>query len=671
MIYFDYPKVRRSLAKVCRKGYGCKANVICKKQVARYVSMISRKRLLIWIKINKESNFFLKTEKGGKHLRSFHPSRASVKQIFHRVEYRPEDLDIYSSGTLEDAGISLRRLKSREPILHDAGVMELGSKSKRSPAYCWVGDIRRREFGFINNRFVRNFSIWNTEKVSPQNIIIWKKMAFRIYNIQKRIYKASQTGNKGAVLFLQQRLTNSKDAKYLSVRYVTEDTGNIVYLTAKEKIYLVKILKIDGNLSFLKRWGTFKIENNKSYFMNLSTVQNRAKQALVLMALEPEWEAKFESNSYGFRPGRTVHDTVKVLFDSLGNQGNRGNYKKYILIADLRGCFSNLDYRYLLKKLRTSEKITKQIESWLKIYKYVELHSNPLKNHRVITSKNIIFPFLINVILHGMENTLKSWVTKQGWINSKGVVRKRKFVDASSVNVIRYMCNFVVIHESLKIVFDTFSILTKWFTTTSQLLLREEKINIVESTKGFVFFGYHFINLYKNGNIKVKVYPSKESQKKLIFFIGEKCRQFRSISVFNLINLIKPEILNWASYYKYIKCRRIFCKLDYLILQILRSWVFRRDRKNGRRKIKAKYFSSGTVYTFQNKKYCNDWVLSSKKKDNLNLTIVENWLPKISWISSETFIIIKKEKSVYDGDEVYWRFRAYKYDSFNVHNLEN
>jgi len=75
-------------------------------------------------------------------------------------------------------------------------------------------------------------------------------------------------------------------------------------------------------------------------------------------------------------------------------------------------------------------------------------------------------------------------------------------------------------------------------------LLREEKINIVESTKGFVFFGYHFINLYKNGNIKVKVYPSKESQKKLIFFIGEKCRQFRSISVFNLINLIKPEILN-------------------------------------------------------------------------------------------------------------------------------
>jgi len=188
-------------------------------------------------------------------------------------------------------------------------------------------------------------------------------MAFRIYNIQKRIYKASQTGNKGAVLFLQQRLTNSKDAKYLSVRYVTEDTGNIVYLTAKEKIYLVKILKIDGNLSFLKRWGTFKIENNKSYFMNLSTVQNRAKQALVLMALEPEWEAKFESNSYGFRPGRTVHDTVKVLFDSLGNQGNRGNYKKYILIADLRGCFSNLDYRYLLKKLRTSEKITKQIES--------------------------------------------------------------------------------------------------------------------------------------------------------------------------------------------------------------------------------------------------------------------------------------------------------------------
>lgn len=29
---------------------------------------------------------------------------------------------------------------------------------------------------------------------------------------------------------------------------------------------------------------------------------------LILMALEPEWEAKFETNSYGFRPGYSCFD---------------------------------------------------------------------------------------------------------------------------------------------------------------------------------------------------------------------------------------------------------------------------------------------------------------------------------------------------------------------------
>jgi len=39
----------------------------------------------------------------------------------------------------------------------------------------------------------------------------------------------------------------------------------------------------------------------------------RAKQALVKAGLEPQWEAVFDANSYGFRPGRSCHDAKEVL----------------------------------------------------------------------------------------------------------------------------------------------------------------------------------------------------------------------------------------------------------------------------------------------------------------------------------------------------------------------
>jgi len=38
------------------------------------------------------------------------------------------------------------------------------------------------------------------------------------------------------------------------------------------------------------------------------------------MALEPEWEAKFEPNSYGFRIGRSCHDAIGAIYLSICHQ---------------------------------------------------------------------------------------------------------------------------------------------------------------------------------------------------------------------------------------------------------------------------------------------------------------------------------------------------------------
>ena len=69
--------------------------------------------------------------------------------------------------------------------------------------------------------------------------------------------------------------------------------------------------------------------------MMLPTIGDRAEQALAKIALEPEWEAKFEPNSYGFRPGRSCHDAIGAIFISICHK------PKYVLDADVKGAFDH------------------------------------------------------------------------------------------------------------------------------------------------------------------------------------------------------------------------------------------------------------------------------------------------------------------------------------------
>ena len=87
---------------------------------------------------------------------------------------------------------------------------------------------------------------------------------------------------------------------------------------------------------------------------------DRALQSLVKLALEPEWEAKFEPNSYGFRPGRSCHDAIQQLFLELQK------CPKYILDADIAKCFDRINHQELLKKLNTYPTLRHQIKAWLK-----------------------------------------------------------------------------------------------------------------------------------------------------------------------------------------------------------------------------------------------------------------------------------------------------------------
>ncbi len=170
----------------------------------------------------------------------------------------------------------------------------------------------------------------------------WKAMERRVWKLQRRIYKASTRGTKTELHKLQKLLMNSWSAKCLAVRKVTQDNrgkktagvDGMKSLSPSGRVRLASVLNIRATPKPVRRVMIPKPgSKTEQRPLGLPIMHDRAVQALAKLALEPEWEAQFEPNSYGFRPGRSTHDAQGALFLAL-------RYKpKFVLDADIKGCF--------------------------------------------------------------------------------------------------------------------------------------------------------------------------------------------------------------------------------------------------------------------------------------------------------------------------------------------
>jgi RNA-directed DNA polymerase len=131
--------------------------------------------------------------------------------------------------------------------------------------------------------------------------------------------------------------------------------------------------------------------------LGIPVIVDRVHQARVLNALEPEWEARFEPRSYGFRPGRGCHDAIEAIYHVANGKRPK---RQWVLDADLAAAFDRLDHAHIIAKLG-SFPARGMVKQWLNAGVIENGHFTPTEEG--VPQGGVISPVLLNIALHGME----------------------------------------------------------------------------------------------------------------------------------------------------------------------------------------------------------------------------------------------------------------------------
>jgi RNA-directed DNA polymerase len=187
--------------------------------------------------------------------------------------------------------------------------------------------------------------------------INWLNISQYVEKLQQRIYHAERLGKIRQVRDLQRLLIKSEAALLLSIRRVTQvnkgkrtaGVDGYKAMTPYERIELYNEMK-DMNIKCHRpkpAYRTYiKKKNGKLRPLGIPTIKDRVYQNIAKLALEPQWEAKFEPTSYGFRPKRNCHDAIERIHTTVGNN------KVWIFEGDFKGCFDNLNHSYILEQIK-------------------------------------------------------------------------------------------------------------------------------------------------------------------------------------------------------------------------------------------------------------------------------------------------------------------------------
>jgi RNA-directed DNA polymerase len=430
----------------------------------------------------------------------------------------------------------------------------------------------------------------------------WRAAEQNVRRLRQRIFTASQAGDLKRVRNLQKLMLRSRSNTLVSVRRVTEINAGRMTAGVDGEVALTPEARADlaGWLQHqTEPWTARPVRRvyipkkgstGKQRPLGIPVIADRVQQARVASALEPEWEARFEPRSYGFRPGRGCHDAIEAIFQA-GKGGNGASPRRmWVLDADLAAAFDRIDHGHLLRQLGAFP-ARELVAGWLKAGVVEDGRLTPTGEGT--PQGGVVSPALLNVALHGMEH-------------AAGVRYRRVGSDAAatvtgSPVLIRYADDLVAFCHTRQEAERVKARLAAWLAPRG-LAFNEDKTRIVTLGQGFDFLGFNARRYH--GKLLIK--PSKAAVRRIRERLRTEMRSLRGANAQAVIARLNPIIRGWAAYYRTVVSSEVFAALDHYLWKLTYKWAKHSHPNKPTRWVIRRYFG-----TF-NKSRQDRWVFGDR-----------------------------------------------------------
>lgn len=437
------------------------------------------------------------------------------------------------------------------------------------------------------------------------NDIKWRHVDSNVKNLRCRIFKATRNKNWSLVRKLQKLMVSSFSNVLQATRRVTlissgKGTAGVDQEVALSDAQRMDIAREIHNVD-LHGWTPSPVRriylpkpDGRQRPIGIPTIRDRIVQGIILNALEPEWEAQFESCSYGFRPGKSYQDAVHRIHTLLGHKD-----RIWVVDADISGCFDNIDHSFLMERVKYFP-YADLIGKWLKagimdqgVFKETELGT---------PQGGIISPLLCNIALHGMESELGIQYDDQGYVTKRANPLNRTFI--------RYADDFIILCPTKDIALKTIEDLRPILATRG-LELSQAKTKVVCTLDGFDFLGFNIRHTLKRGWFRLRplfiksvagidkslrkfvstiVKPSTKSINNIKAKIRDIFKKHRGRAALLLIKKLNPVIRGYCESKRTWVFSQVARQLDNYVYKLTMGWIKRSHPKKSVDWVVRRYF---------------------------------------------------------------------------------